>query len=231
MRKMTSAFLVGFFAFLIQGCSIYRPKPPIKHNVVRNQMLDDVSQKDLLKNYNAMPESSNDEKAKKVARRNQILNELIFLIDQNYASFEGRFYGSQAALNVGGDFVNLGLTGVSSVTGSAHLKSVLSALATGTTGLKTSIDKNFFDQQTRAAIVQKMRAARASQLAIIQDEHHMKAGLTDYSLEAGLSDINSYFDAGTIVGALQNIAQNAGEEQKTATDKQKQNSTQTQKIQ
>jgi hypothetical protein len=193
-------------------------------------MLSDVSQAELLKQYNAMPEKDDADRAAKVARRNQILNELIFLIDQNYEAFESHFYGSQAALNVGGDFVNLGLTGVTSVTGSAHLKSVLSAIATGTTGLKTSIDKNFFDQQTRAAIVQKMRALRATELATIRDEHHMKAGLTDYNLETGLADVFAYYDAGTVVGALQNIAQNAGQEQKNAADQQKLNSAKHQEL-
>jgi hypothetical protein len=126
--------------------------------------------------------------------------------------------------NVGGDFVSLGLTATSSVTGSAHLKSVLSAVATGTTGLKTSVDKNFLDQQTRSAIVQQMRALRASQLALIQDEKHMKNKLSEYSLEAGLSDVYSYYDAGTVVGALQAIAASASQTTQKAQDKQQQNS-------
>jgi hypothetical protein len=224
--------LIVFVLPLMEGCAIYRPKPPVKRSILTDQMLNDVAAKDLLDKYNAMsdgkPSDDDPDRIKKVARRNQILRELIFLIDQNYYSFESHFYGSQAVLNVGGDFVNLGLTGVTSVTGSAHLKSVLSALATGTTGLKTSVDKNFFDQQTRAAIVQKMRAGRASQLAILQDEDHMKAGLTKYSLETGLADVYTYYDEGTLVGALQAIAKSAGDDQKKAADQQKTNSSKSQ---
>jgi hypothetical protein len=237
MRQMAMSRLcpgvIGVLALWLcmTGCAIYRPKPPIKNSAVANQMLADISKADLLKEYNGLPESSTDEKAKKISRRNQIVNELVFLVDQSYYSFENHFYGSQAAFNVSGDAVNLGLTGVSAVTGSAHLKSVLSAIATGTTGLKTSVDKNFFDQQTRAAIVQKMRAARATQLATMQDEHHMKGNLSDYSLETALADVYSYYDAGTVVGALQNIAQAAGTEQKTAVDQQKVNSAKKQSIQ
>src|SRR5438105_8898438 len=91
----------------------------------------------------------------------------------------------------------IGLTGVSSVTGTAHLKSVLSAIATGTTGIKTSYLKNYYDSQARAAVVQKMRALRATELATIEDNTHMKAGVTEYSLEAGLADIEAYYNAGT----------------------------------
>jgi hypothetical protein len=180
-----------------------------------------------------------DNNQKKVARRNQILWELIALIDDRYSDFESKYYGSDASVGFAGDAVNLGLTGVSSVTGTAHLKSVLSAIATGTTGLKTSYQKNFFDQQTRSAVVQKMRAGRATQLALIQDQFHMKAPVvcpetgcptiagatvTPYSLEAGLSDVEAYFEEGTVIGALQAIATTAGTDQAKAKDNQKTNS-------
>lgn len=221
---------------LLTSCVPYRPKRYIPPNIFRSQYLNDVTRPNLLKEYDDLA----DAKAK-VDYRNKVLTELIALIDQNYSDFENQYYGLDAKVNFGGDFVNLGLTGVSSVTGTAHLKSVLSAIATGTTGMKTSYQKNFFDQQTRAAIVQQMRASRAKQLAIIQDQDHMKSpaacqsngcplvlkvGVTEehagspYSLEAGLVDIDRYYEAGTIIGALQSIAESAGADQKKAADKQ-----------
>jgi len=215
---------VILFGMVASGCSVYKPKAPIPQGGYGNEMLKDVSAPNLLETYNAMLETTDAQKATKVARRNRILQELIWLVDQNYGKFEDRYYGSEASINVAGDIVNLGLTGVSSVTGTAHLKSVLSAIATGTTGIKTSYQKNFFDQQTRSAVVQKMRSLRATQLAILQDEDHMKADLSEYSLESGLSDVDAYFNAGTIIGALQSIAEGAGTEQKAAKDKQLDNS-------
>src|SRR5262249_49633432 len=151
--------------------------------------------------------------------------------DQNYYAFENHFYGTQATFTTTADAVNLGLTAAGSVVGAAELKSILSATATGATGFKTSVEKNFFDQQSRAAVVSKMRALRADQLATLEDESHMKGGLTKYSLEAGISDVNAYYDAGTIVGALQSIAQEAGAKTTEAAAKQKTNSTKTQSIQ
>lgn len=225
--------------FFVSSCTMYRPKPYIPPSTYKNQYLADVTSPMLLQTYNAMPQRSDAEKQAKVARRNQILQELIFLIDQNYSVFESKYYGSDASVNFAGDVVNLGLTGVSSVTGTAHLKSVLSAIATGTTGIKTSYEKNFYDQQTRSAVVQKMRAGRATQLALIQDQNHMKApvvcpaagcpaiagvAVTPYSLETGMSDIDTYFEAGTVIGALQAIATSAGQDQGAAQSKQKINS-------
>jgi hypothetical protein len=210
---------------------MHRPKPPVPAKTYTVQILPDVSDPKLLQTYNAMPDRSDVEKARKVARRNQILTELILLIDQNYYKFEDHSYGSQATLSTAGDAVSLGLTAATAVIGTPEIKSILGAVATGATGMKTSIEKNFFDQQSRSAIVAKMRALRATQLALLQDEHHMKGGLTIYGLETGLSDVNAYYNAGTVVGALQNIAETAGQEQKKAADAQLTNSAKPQKIQ
>jgi hypothetical protein len=146
------------------GCSVYRPKSPIPSSYSK-QVLTDVTKTTLLQDYNALPQDTDAQKTTKVSRRNQILTELIYLVDQNYYSFENRFYGTQATFSTVSDAANLGLTAASSVIGTAELKSILSATATGATGFKTSVEKNFFDQQSRAAVVSKMRALRATQLS------------------------------------------------------------------
>jgi len=232
----SSLVVICAVAFFAQGCSVYRPKSAIPSSYT-NQVLADVGSPDLLKTYNLLPQKSDDDKAAKIARRNQILTELIYLVDQNYYKFENHFYGSQATFSTGGDAINLGLTAAASVTGTAELKSILSATATGTTGLTTSIEKNFFDQQSRAAVVTQMRALRSSQLALMQDGDHMKAGITvsnagdkTYSLETGIADVNTYYDAGTVVGALQAIAQAAGAKSTDAEGKGKTNSATPQAI-
>src|SRR5208282_5577973 len=166
-------FLVA--SCVLSGCARYKPKYYVPPSVFKGQYLADVTSPTLLRDYNNLPQGTDTEKQIKVTRRNQILIELIALIDQSYSGFEDRYYGADATVNFAGDVANLGLTGVSSVTGTAHLKSVLSAIATGTTGIKTSYTKNFYDNQARSAVVQQMRAGRATQLALIQDQDHMKA--------------------------------------------------------
>jgi len=247
--RRSTHFVTAVACLMIASCTRYKPKSYIPPKLFKAQYLADVSSPTLLQTYNDLPSGTAAEQQAKAQRRNQILTELIALIDQNYSVFEDRYYGSDAMVNFGGDVVNLGLTGVSSVTGTAHLKSVLSAIATGTTGIKTSYEKNFFDQQTRSAVVQKMRASRATQLALIQDQDHMKApvvcpvagcpvipgvgGAADhtvspYSLETGLSDVEQYYQQGTIIGALQAIALSAGKDQAAAETKQTANSKATQ---
>lgn len=219
---------------VVPACASYRPSAYLP-DTYKTQILKDLGDPKLLETYNALPYANATDIAFKVTRRNQILQELIWVIDQNYGDFEQSYYGSDAGINFGGDVLNLGLTGVAAVSGTAHVKSILSAIATGATGVKTSYLKNFYDQQTRTAVVQQMRASRATELATIQDKDHMKAsvvqsgGVAAYGLEQGLSDIDSYFNAGTIIGALQAIAQAAGKAQDDAKTEQKTNS-QTQQV-
>jgi hypothetical protein len=229
IRVVQFACLAILLACLLGCANMYKPKMVIP-GPINNQVMTDVSQPNLLQQYNAMPQGTDAEAAAKIARRNQILQELILVVDKNYETFEGRYYGSDASVNFAGDLINLGLTGVSSVTGTAHLKSVLSAIATGTTGIKTSYLKNFYDQQTRSAVVQQMRSSRATELAVLEDANHMKAAVTAYSLESGLADIEAYYNAGTIIGALQSIAESAGTQQTAAKAKQVVNSSQRQSI-
>ena len=212
---------------------MYRPSSPIDPGKVKAEYSNDLSKSDLISTYNNMPQDTSANIALKVSRRNQIIEKFIWLIDQNYASFEDTYYGSDASVNFWGDALNLGLTGTASVTGAAHLKSILSAVATGSTGVKTSYLKNYYDSQTRSAVVQQMRALRAAQLAILQDANHMKASVVPagadstvapYSLEQALSDINAYYNAGTIIGALQAISEQAGTAQKSAKESQVTNS-------
>ena len=230
--RIRAAHLLGplTLLFCLSGCATMYKPAAVNPGPFRAQITADVSQPSLLQQYNAMPQGTEAEATSKIARRNQILQELILLVDQNYEAFEARYYGSDASVNFAGDLVNLGLTGVSSITGTAHLKSVLSAIATGTTGIKTSYLKNFYDQQTRSAVVQQMRSSRATELAALQDANHMKAAITAYSLESGLADIEAYYNAGTIIGALKSIAQSAGAQQTSAKVQQAKNSAQPQAI-
>lgn len=195
-------------AALAISCSIYRPKPVIPTGDYEKQLIADVADPKLLDNYNALPGQE------RALRRNQVLAKLIWLVDLHYHDFEEQFYTGAASLSFGGDVASLGLTGVAAATGSAHLKSILSSIATGTVGIRNSAERNFYDQQARGALVGKMRGLRAIQLANI--EARMKEPASVYTLEQGLADINRYYEAGTLIGALQAIAVSAGQDHDTA---------------
>jgi hypothetical protein len=103
----SSLVLLAILALAIQGCSLYRPKSAVPSNYIK-QISADLGNPDLVKNYDAMPQGTDAETAAKVARRNQILTEMIYLVDQNYYKFESHFYGGQAVFSTAADTANLG---------------------------------------------------------------------------------------------------------------------------
>ena len=116
--KILLASIITLATLTCACSSVYRPKPAIP-NQYKTQVLTDITSKTLLKDYNAMPQDTLAQKTAKVARRNQILIELIYLVDKNYYSFENRFYGTQATFSTAADAATLGLTAAGAVIGEA----------------------------------------------------------------------------------------------------------------
>lgn len=209
---MKRSMAILTIVLLTSSCSsVYRPKAAVPESIFSAPFLADLESPTLLKDYDALPEGP-----AKAARRNEILWEMIHLTDYAYENYETSFFTGQAFLSTAGDVLNIALDTTAAVTGTAHLKSVLAAISSGVTGSRASYQKNFFDQSTREAIVQVMRAARLTRLSEI--ESGMQNCATSllcptpgapYTLEQGLLDVTAYYDAGTIIGALITISESS----------------------
>jgi hypothetical protein len=187
--------LALLLTLLLTGCLQPRNKAVVKNNPYRASVNGDLKA-DWLKTYRDMTDE-----AKKKERRNEILNEFVWLADDAYYQWEPQFYASGATVATVLDFASLGLTGATTV---ANSPKVLGAMATGIQGASGSISKNFYDQQSRSVIVQKMRQLRDAALARIADGQ--KQATADYSLDQGIVDIQNYYYAGTVTAALQGLA-------------------------
>lgn len=146
--------------------------------------------------------------------RNRVLHELVLLTDLYYRDYEDFLYVGKAMADTGFDVVELGLTLWATVSGVKHTKTSLSAIATGLKGAKLSIDKNLFQRQAMIAIISKMRALRKIKLLLLYEG--MDKPVSKYSLDQALIDIGEYYNAGTIIGALQDIFSKSGAEDKKA---------------
>jgi hypothetical protein len=159
--------------------------------------------------------------------RNELLNDFIFLIDNNYYFYEKHLYNKKAIYDFGSDVTATSLSTASGVmTGGAvtSAKSILSLVSGGITSTRSSFSQNILQNQNLLAIVAKMREERAKQLVVLQKGMY-KTGtttatpLSDYSVDQGLVDLANYYQAGTFVSALQAIIDTAGS-QKTQADNQ-----------
>jgi len=154
--------------------------------------------------------------SKKNNYRNEVVHARIRAINLNYNSFLKELSSESKSLNIGADSTVLLLGAAGAISTVSSTQAILAAASATVTGAKTSFDKNAFYDSTVPALISQMNASRKDVLARIY------AGLEldhpKYSLMKALIDIEDYFQAGTIVGAVNAISESSGE-QKVKADK------------
>lgn len=142
------------------------------------------------------------------ATRDKIVYGFMGEIDDAYGQYTKSLFTGKGLFGVIGDTETLGLTAASTIATHAPTKTLLSALATGITGVNLSFDKNFFAQQSYQAIATGMQTRRDKARDAIA--HHLEDEVADYPLAAARRDLVSYFYAGTLPGGLQELQEEAG---------------------
>jgi hypothetical protein len=158
---------------------------------------------DLIATYDALPAEQ------RRARRDEIVNGRLAAIDLQFGLFQQAVYREGVGLNIGADVTLLGLGAAGAVVSDAGTSNILSALAGAVTGTRSSIERNAFAERTAAALVAQMVALRKKVLVRIR--RGLTIDATEYPLTQALVDLENYYNAGTIPGALVGIVESAGE--------------------
>ncbi len=98
-------------------------------------------------------------------------------------------------------------------------KAALGAAITGVTGAKVSFDKNAYFAKTLPALVASMQASRKEVLLRIRKG--LELGDDKYPLTQALVDLEDYYNAGTIPGAITGITASADEASRKASEELK----------
>jgi len=157
-----------------------------------------------------------DENVKSSGERDRILREIMYLVDVNFESFANGLRDRKAFFDTVTDLTLLGLGSAGALSPSAATKSILAAISAGVAGGRVSINKNFFHDQAIEALTAKMRAERAKREEIIIKG--IQLTLLQYPLSQGIRDTVKYYNAGTLLGAIEAITATAGEEFKNASN-------------
>lgn len=144
--------------------------------------------------------------------RNAVISSRLHADNENFNAFEQTLYRQGVGAGVGTDWVLLALTSAGSLAGSAA--NALSAAATGVTGARAGFDKNVMYEKTLPILMAQMVAKRKTVLVRIRQG--LALDEIAYPLEAGLSDLDDYYFAGTIPGAIGEVASNSSEQAKSA---------------
>lgn len=147
--------------------------------------------------------------------RNEIINARIAAIDIQFSAFQQKLRGEGINLNVGTDIITLGLGAAGGLV-SGGTSQVLSATTTAVTGLKGSVDKNAFFEETMPALFAQMIAQRKKVLVRIRKG--LNTSTSDYPLQQGTADLLDYKYAGSIPGSIATIVEDAGTTASKATE-------------
>jgi len=140
-------------------------------------------------------------------QRNNIVTARIYAIDVNYHNFVHALTSEQNVGSVGTDWIVLALAGVGATTGSAATKAALAAASGGVIGARAAVSKDVFYNNTVPTLITQMEAQRKTILAQIYTGL-MKSPI-DYTIYQALADLDAYYNAGTLNGALVGLANSA----------------------
>jgi hypothetical protein len=143
--------------------------------------------------------------------RDSIAQARLIAIDLQYTQFRQNFYGATRWGGFAATVASLGLTTTAGLSGiAAATGRTLSSVATAVTGTRAAFEKDILVEKTANAIETAMDASRNTVAARIRKG--LQAPATDYPLAVALSDLESYYNAGTLLGALAGITEAVGEQ-------------------
>ena len=140
--------------------------------------------------------------------RDQIVLSRIYAMDLYYSEYEVQLTQERQNIGFYSTIASLALTTSATAIAAAETKTVLSAVATGLTGARTAYDKEILIEKTITILQTQMRARRKE--VKTQIIARLGEDTTAYPLELALSDLETYYRAGTITGALIEVTEAAG---------------------
>ncbi len=208
---MKGYFLI-FLSLFVMGCSSISGHPSRTVDPSKElQTLEPYFSNDVISIYDRKNNSEKNE------YRNAVIQARIRAIDINYNIFLDNISSESKSLNVGTDSTVLLLGTAGAISTVSSTQAILSATSATVTGVKTSFDKNAYYDSTIPALIAQMNASRKSLLANIY--LGLASDYSKYSLIKALIDVEDYFQAGTIPGAVNAISQSSGEQKTTAENK------------
>ena len=142
--------------------------------------------------------------------RNEIVTARMYIIDVEYDYYEARLTREMQDEGLLATATELGLTTAATLVPVVQTKTLLSALATGVVGLDKAYNEKELLSNTVQALQTQMRADRKREAAVIyakmfkdlSSNARMITPIAEYTLPMALSDVDAYYQMGTLSSAL-----------------------------
>ncbi len=135
-----------------------------------------------------------------VAVRNQIVTARMYIVDLEYHKYEAKLTRDLQEEGLAATLATLGLTSTAALIQPASTKSILSETAAFVTGADKAFSDKILLSNTIQALQVQMRTDRQTQAAAIFAK--MATPIEEYTLPMALSDVDKYYQAGTLASAL-----------------------------
>ena len=149
------------------------------------------------------------DKEMKRAYRDKVVHGRLLALDLQFSLFKEAIYEEGISSNLSVDFLGVAVGAAGAVVSSAGASRILSALSGGISGTGTAINKNLYYKRTLPALIALMDANREKIRAEILKG--LTQSVVAYPLGFALSDLERYFQAGSIPGAVAAVTAVAGE--------------------
>ncbi len=203
--------LIAVLASSLAGCASFEGAPPRSDGEVSLESSDKLYHT-VIENY-----YRTDDPTRRAKIRNRFIEVRAGLIDRKYATFKREIYTQRVGSDVGVDVATMGLNAIGAAVSDVGAKTALHALSGGLIGSKASIDKNVYFDRTLPAMLAQMDGLRAK--VRIQLLNGMLVDSDRYPLMQAAADLEDYYAAGTIPGAIAGITTQASVELKQASAK------------
>lgn len=137
------------------------------------------------------------------AYRNAYVTTRMYAIDLAYSQYEASLTHERQDTSFVADVTNIGLTGTAALVGAAETKAILAGIAAGLTGVKSSYTDDILLNKAIEVFQTQMRANRAEVATRIIG--NLKKPAAVYPIQFALSDLEDYYRAGTLSGAMVGI--------------------------
>lgn len=133
----------------------------------------------------------------------------MYAVDLYYTEYERQLTRERQDVGFISTVASLALTSSATLFAAESTKTILAAAATGLTGVKAAYDKEILIEKTISILQQQMRTRRKEVKVRILKRLSFDTG--SYPLELALIDLEAYYRAGTITGALVDVSEATGE--------------------
>lgn len=138
------------------------------------------------------------------------------MVDDEFHDFARRMRSDRAYKDTIAKVASLSLTGTASLVG-GNASKTLAAIDTGLKGANAAVDLSVFRDYAPELLVNSMEARRAEVANEIFDG--MAKGADQYPLHAGIRDVVSYFNQGSVTAALSALVADTADKAKKAKTK------------